>query len=137
MKTNIFINLPVKDLEKTKGFFTGLGYTFNQQFTDQNAACMIIDENIYVMLLLEEFFKRFTTKNVVDAHTGAECTTALSLESKEKVDEWANKALALGATENAVPDMGQGDTMYSRSLNDLDGHIWEVFWMDPKVIQKN
>lgn len=137
MKTKIFVNLAIKNLEKTKDFFSKLGYSFNPQFTDEKAACMIVDENIYVMLVIEEFFTYLTTKPVLDAQTGAECTVALSMENKEKVEEWADKALSLGATENKIPhEMNAGENMYTRSLNDLDGHIWEVFWMDPKTIQK-
>ncbi len=136
MKTNIFLGLTVKDLGRAKDFFAGLGFSFNPQFTDQNAACMIIDENIFSMLITEPFFTRFTPKEIANAHQTTECTTCISMESKEKVDEIANKALSLGATENIVPDMQQGDTMYGRSINDLDGHIWEFMWMDPKIIQK-
>jgi predicted lactoylglutathione lyase len=136
MKTNIFVNLPVKDLEKTKQFFSGLGYTFNPQFTDQNAACMIIDENIYVMLVVNDFFKKLTKHDVVDNSHGVESTTALSMPNKEAVDAWATKALSLGATENTVPEMNIEDFMYGRSMNDLDGHIWEVFWMNPAKVQK-
>lgn len=137
MATNIFVNLPVKDLQRSIDFFTALGYTFNLQFTDQNATCMIISENIYCMLLTEPFFSRFMKKEVIDAHKSVECTVCLSMESKEAVNAWADKALSLGATENEVPDMNQGDTMFGRSINDLDGHIWEIMWMDPNVIQKN
>lgn len=136
MATNIFVNLPVQDLDKSKAFFGALGYTFNPQFTNENGACMEIDENIYCMLLPEPFFARFTPKAIADAHQQTECTTCLSVDTRERVDEWAETALVLGATENQVPDMQQGDTMYGRSLNDLDGHIWEILWMDPRVIQE-
>jgi len=134
MKTNIFVNLPVRDLERSKKFFGGLGYQFNPQFTDDKGACMVIDENIYVMLVTEPFFKQLTKRDVADNSKGVECTTCLSVERREEVDEWAQKALAAGATENVVPEMSAGDTMYGRSVNDLDGHIWEVVWMDPKMI---
>jgi len=136
MATNIFVNLPVQDLDKSKAFFGALGYTFNAQFTNDNGACMEIDEHIYCMFLPEPFFARFTPKAITDAHQQTECTTCLSVETRERVDEWAETALVLGATENQVPDMQQGDTMYGRSLNDLDGHIWEILWMDPQVIQE-
>jgi uncharacterized protein len=135
MKTNIFVNLSTKDLERAKAFYVGLGFTINPQFTDSNAACIVISENIYAMILTEEFLKRFTQKEIIDAHKGTESITCLSAENKEKVDEFVNKALAMGATENNVPDMQQGDVMYGRSINDLDGHIWEIMWMDPKIIQ--
>lgn len=134
MKTTIYVNLPVKDLDASKAFFEGLGYTFNPQFTNENGACMEIDERIYCMLLPEAFFMRFTPKTLVDAHQQTECATCITVPSRERVDEWAEQALALGATENAVPDMQQGEVMYGRSLNDLDGHIWEVMWMDPEAI---
>ncbi len=136
MSTQIFVNLPVKDLDKSIEFFTKLGFSFNPQFTDKNATCMIIDENIFAMLVVKDFFKRFTKKKIIDAHKGTECAVCLTVESKQKVDEFVDQALTLGATENIVPEMQQGDTMYGRSLNDLDGHIWEIMWMDQKIIQK-
>lgn len=136
MKTNIFVNLTTKNLERAKSFFTGLGFTINPQFTDSNAACIVISENIFSMIVTEDFFTRFTKKNIVDAHAGTECAVCLTASSKEEVDAYAEKALAMGATENIVPDMQQGDGMYGRSINDLDGHIWEFMWMDPKIIQK-
>lgn len=135
MKTSIFVNLGTKDLEKSKEFFKGLGFSINPQFTDENAACVVISENIFAMILTEEFFKKFTNKEIIDAHKCTEIATCLSLESKAKVDEFANKAVKMGATENIVPEMQQGDYMYGRSINDLDGHIWEVMWMDPTTIK--
>ena len=133
---NIFVNLPVKDLDRSKNFFMELGFSFNPQFTDQNAACMVMGEGIYSMLVTEEFFKRFTRKEIADAHNTTECANCISAESREQVDALTAKALSLGATENIVPDMQQGEYMYGRSWNDLDGHIWEIMWMDPKIIQK-
>ena len=128
MGTKIFVNLPVKDLNKSKEFFAKLGFTFNPQFTDQNAACMVIGEDNYAMLLVEPFFKTFTKKEIVDAKKSTEVLVALSAESKEKVDEILGKALASGAKEAREPqDHG---FMYGRSLEDLDGHIWEIFYMD-------
>jgi predicted lactoylglutathione lyase len=132
MGTKIFVNLPVKDLDKTKEFFAKLGFSFNPQFTDKNAACMVISEDIYAMLLVEQFFKTFTKKEIVDAKKSTEVLLALSAESKEKVDEMLSKALAAGAKEpRERQDQG---FMYGRSLEDPDGHIWEIFWMDPKAI---
>ncbi|HSB84426.1 MAG TPA: VOC family protein [Nitrosarchaeum sp.] len=134
MGTKVFINLPVKDLNKSKEFFAKLGFTFNPQFTDKNAACMVISEENYAMLLVESFFKTFTKKEIVNAKTGTEVLVALSAESKAKVDEMLTKALAAGAKETREPqDHG---FMYGRSLEDLDGHIWEIFWMDPKAINQ-
>lgn len=138
MKTDIYVNLPVKDLGRSAEFFRELGYRFNPQFTNQDGACMIIDKNIYAMLLTEETFRRFINKKAIaNARKSVEAITCITLASRQKVDEWASKAISLGATENIVPDMQQGDTMYGRSLNDLDGHIWEVMWMDPKMTQKS
>jgi len=132
MGTKVFVNLPVKDLNKSKEFFSKLGFTFNPQFTDKNAACMVISEDNYAMLLVESFFKTFTKKEIANAKKSTEVLVALSAESKEKVDEMLNKALAAGAKEPREPqDHG---FMYGRSLEDLDGHIWEIFWMDPKAI---
>ena len=133
MATQIFVNLPVKDLDKTKTFFSALGYTFNQQFTNENAACMIISENIYAMLLIEPFFKGFIDKDIVDATKSTEVLIALSTDSRAEVDDLVNKAVAAGGTEPR-PAMDHG-FMYQRSYNDLDGHIWEVFWMNPEHVE--
>jgi predicted lactoylglutathione lyase len=130
MSTQIFVNLPVKDLNKSIEFFTKLGFTFNPQFTDENATCMIIGENIFAMLLVEKFFKTFTKKEIVDAKKNTEVIIALSAESKEKVNEMANAAFAAGGAKSNDPaDYGW---MYQQSFQDLDGHLWEVCYMDPK-----
>jgi uncharacterized protein len=134
MPTKIFVNLPVKDLERSKAFFAKLGYSFNPQFTDDNAACMVIGEDIYTMLLTEPFFKTFTKKDVADASKTTEVLLALSADSRGKVDEMLGKALAAGAREARASQ--EYDFMYGRSFEDLDGHIWEVFWMDPSAIQQ-
>lgn len=132
MATKIFVNLPVKDLQKSMNFFGSLGYKFNPQFTDEKAACMVISEDIYAMLLVEPFFQGFTPKTITDAHKSTEVLLALSADSRQAVDELVNKALAAGGTEVREPqDHG---FMYARSFNDLDGHIWEVLWMDPNAI---
>jgi len=132
MGTKIFLNLPVKDLEKSKGFFAKLGFTFNAQFTNKDAACMVISENNYAMLLVEPFFKTFTKKEIVDAKKSTEVLIAMSAESKDKVNEMLSKALAAGAREPREPqDHG---FMYGRAFEDPDGHIWEIFWMDPKAV---
>jgi uncharacterized protein len=133
MATKIFVNLPVKDLDKTKTFFSALGYTFNPQFTNENAACMIISEDIYAMLLIEPFFKGFIDKDIVDATKSTEVLIALSTDSRAEVDDLVNKAVAAGGTEPR-PAMDHG-FMYQRSYNDLDGHIWEVFWMNPEHVK--
>jgi len=132
MGTKVFVNLSVKDLDKSKEFFSKLGFTFNAQFTNKDAACMVISEDNYAMLLVESFFKTFTKKEIVNAKKSTEVLVALSSESKESVDKMLHNALAAGAKEaNEPQDHG---FMYGRSFEDLDGHIWEIFWMDPKAI---
>lgn len=135
MATQIFVNLPVKDLNRSKEFFAKLGYTFNQQFTDEKAACMIVSDTIYVMLLIESFFQTFTKKEIADARKTVECSIALSADSKEAVNEMVDKAVAAGATiPNDASDYG---FMYQHSFEDLDGHHWEYIWMDPNGVPEN
>ncbi|MGI8479982.1 MAG: VOC family protein, partial [Gaiellaceae bacterium] len=125
----LFVNLPVKDLDKSVAFFTQLGFTFDPQFTDETATQMIVSDNAFVMLLLENKFKEFTKKELADATKHTEVIMALSAESREGVDELADKALAAGGSPANDPlEMG---FMYGRSFQDVDGHIWEVIWMDP------
>lgn len=134
MATKIFVNLPVKDLDASKAFFGKLGYSFNPQFTDQNAACMVISEDIYAMLLTHQHFGGFTSKAIADATKSTEVMVALTVDSRAKVDEMAETALANGASVAKEPaDHG---FMYIRSVHDLDGHIWEFFWMDPAALQQ-
>ncbi|MDB5209071.1 MAG: Glyoxalase/bleomycin resistance protein/dioxygenase [Flavisolibacter sp.] len=129
MATKIFVNLAVKDLDKSKEFFTKIGFTINPQFTNESGACVVISEDIYAMILREEFFKTFiANKDISDATKTTEVLVALSADSRESVDEMADKALAAGATHQR--DAEDHGFMYSRSFQDLDGHIWEVFWMD-------
>lgn len=131
MSTKIFINLPVKDLNNSKEFFTKIGFTINPQFTDETAACVVITEDIYAMILTHEKFKEFTSKEIADATKTSEVLTCLSFDSKEKVNEVMDKAVQAGGTETrAAMDYG---FMFGRSFNDLDGHIWEVIWMDPNA----
>jgi predicted lactoylglutathione lyase len=135
MTTKIFVNLPVKDLKRSMGFFGKLGYKFNPQFTDDTAACMVIADDIYAMLLTHAKFKEFTKKDIVDATKSTEVLTCLSAESRAKVDELADAALQAGGTKSHdAMDFG---FMYGRSFNDLDGHIWEIMWMDPNHVQKS
>jgi predicted lactoylglutathione lyase len=135
MATQIFVNLPVKDLDKSIAFFTKLGYTFNPQFTDEKATCMIISDTIYVMLLIEPFFQSFTKKDIVDTSKAVEVSICLSAESKEAVDELVNKAEAAGGTiPNPATDYG---FMYQHSYDDLDGHHWEIMWMDPNGVPEH
>jgi uncharacterized protein len=134
MTTKIFVNLAVKDLDRSKAFFAKLGYKFNPQFTDATAASMVISEDIYAMLLTEAKFKEFTRKEIADASKTTEVLTCLSADSRAKVDGIVDIALKSGATEAGEP-MDHG-FMYARSFNDLDGHIWEYMWMDPTAINK-
>ena len=132
MATQIFVNLPVKDLNKSVEFFTQLGYTFNPQFTDENATCMIVSDTIYVMLLVEPFFKSFIKKEIADASKSTEAIICLSAETREQVDEMVSKAFAAGATvHNDKQDQG---FMYGHGFQDLDGHLWEYMYMDPNAI---
>lgn len=132
MPQQIFINLPVKDLEKSKAFFSHLGYSFNPQFTDNNAACMVISDVIYVMLLTEPFFAGFIKKSIADAHKTKEVLICLSTESREQVDQLLQKAIEAGATQ-PMPIQDHG-FMYYRCFEDLDGHHWEVMYMDPNHV---
>ncbi|WP_392670356.1 VOC family protein [Streptomyces sp. LN785] len=133
MPQMIFLNLPVKNLETTKGFFGKLGFSFNPQFSDENTACLVISDTIFAMLLTEPRFKEFTKKEIVDASKYTEAMFALSAESRERVDELVDTALASGGSPaNETVDQG---FMYGRSFQDPDHHIWEVVWMDPAVVQ--
>ena len=128
MPRNLYVNLPVKDLERTVDFFTALGFAFNPMFTDENATCMIVNDGTSVMLLVESYFATFTKKPLADAHAVTETLLALSLHTRAEVDDFIAKALAKGAVEYAEPkDLG---FMYQRGIADLDGHQWEVFFMD-------
>ena len=134
MITNIFVNLPVKDLNKTVEFFTKLGFTFNPQFTDENATCMIVGKDIFVMLLVEKFFKTFTKKEISDTTKNTEAIVALSAQSREEVDQMIDKVLGAGGREARDPqDHGW---MYGRSFEDINGHLWEIFYMDESAMKK-
>jgi uncharacterized protein len=127
------LNFPVKNLPASMDFFAALGFAFNPQFTDQNAACMVIGEDIHAMLLVEEFFKNFTTKSIVDTSTHKEVLVALFVDLRAKVDKMVELALASGGSEPSTPqDHG---IMCSRVFNDLDGHTWEIGWMNPAHVQ--
>jgi uncharacterized protein len=129
MATQIYVNLPVKNLDNTVEFFTALGFSFNPDYTDENATCMIINDDAYVMLLVEGFFKTFTSKDIVDSTGSTEAIMAFSVDSREGVDDMYQKAIAAGGKESQpVQDYG---FMYSHSFQDVDGHLWEVMWMDP------
>ncbi|MNX27220.1 Glyoxalase-like domain protein [compost metagenome] len=134
MVSKIYINLAVKDLQKSIAFFTEIGFAFNPQFTDASAACMIIAENIFAMLVIEKRFKYFTKKEICDARKNTEVLLALDVESREKVDEIIQKAVnAGGSIYMEAQDYGW---MYSHNFEDLDGHQWEIFYMDESAIPK-
>ncbi|MFF1557229.1 VOC family protein [Streptomyces sp. NPDC058279] len=131
--TMIFVNLPVKDLEASRAFWGKLGYSFNAQFSDENGASLVISDTIYAMLLTEARFKDFTHKAIADTSTTTEALLCLSAESREAVDALVDAAVGAGGTEpRAAQDHG---FMYGRAFEDLDGHTWEIMWMDPAAVQ--
>ena len=132
MNTQIFVNLSVKDLSKSIDFFTKLNFSFNAQFTDETATCMIVGENIFVMLLTEAKFKEFTPNDICDATKETEVLVCLSCENQTDVDEMVSKAIAAGGTTFKEPqDHG---FMYGHGFQDLDGHIWELIFMEPSAL---
>ncbi len=134
MPQMIFVNLPVKDLPASMAFFKALGFDFNPQFTDETAACMVISETIFAMLLTHEKFRQFTPKAIADATRTSEVLIALSRDSREAVDNMVRDAVAAGgSTYNDPQDHG---FMYGHGFQDLDGHIWELAWMDPAALQQ-
>ena len=127
MHSQIFVNLPVKDLNRSVKFFTNLGYTFNPTFTDENATCMILGDNLFVMLLVEKFFSSFTDKSIADTSKSNEVLTCVACSSREQVDKLVSNARAGGAKVPRKPqDHG---FMYSHGYEDLDGHTWELVHM--------
>ncbi|WP_078434050.1 VOC family protein [Metabacillus halosaccharovorans] len=131
---NIFINLPVKDVKNSTSFFRSLGFEFNAQFTTDNTASMIISDNIFALIMTEDRFKEFSKKEIVDSTTSAEAILCLSADSREQVDELVNKAVASGGKiSNDPQDHG---FMYGWGFQDLDGHIWEVVYMDESAMNQ-
>lgn len=130
--TKIFLNLPVKDLDASIAFFTKLGFESDPRFTDENATCMIVNDDAYVMLLVEDFFKSFTKKDICDATTTTEAIVALSAESRDAVNDLVTKALDAGGSRANDP-MDEGP-MYGWSFHDPDGHLWEIIYMDPSAL---
>lgn len=130
----IFVNLPVKDLKRSVDFFTKVGFTFNPQFTDDNATSMIIGENIFAMLLVEEYFRTFTNKQIADGKSTTEVINAFSMNSRQEVDDIIAKAIAAGG--NQYKDTQDYGWMYGRNFEDLDGHQWEFFYMDESAMPK-
>ena len=134
MHTQIFVNLAVADLPKSKAFFEHLGMTINPQFSNEQGACVVISEHIYAMLLVKDFFKTFTTKAIADTTKTTEALLCLSCESRAEVDAVVAKAVAAGAkTPRPVQDYG---FMYSHGFEDLDGHTWELMYMDMAAAPK-
>ena len=129
----MFVNLPVQDLTKSVEFFGSLGFEFNDQFSDEKATCMVVSEQACVMLLVAPFFSTFTVKGVADTATGTEVILAVSAQSREEVDSLVDRALALGG--GVAKEPSDEGFMYGRSFYDLDGHAWEVMWMDPSAAQ--
>lgn len=136
MIKEIFVNLPVKDLARTQDFFTKLGFKFNPKFSDDNAVCLVLGEKIYAMLLVEKFFKTFIKKEIADAGKTTEVINALTVGSREEVDSLVKKAVKAGGREPREPQE-EGEWMYGRSFEDLDGHLWEVFYMDMSKFPAN
>ena len=132
MSRKIFVNLPIKNMERSQAFFKALGFSFNPQFTNEQGACMVIADDIFAMLLVEPFFQTFTKKPIADATKTTEVLVCLSCESRAEVDEMVCKAVAAGGTApNAPQDHG---FMYGHGFQDLDGHIWELAYMDLNAV---
>ncbi len=135
MPQMIFVNLPVSDLDKSKAFYEAVGAANNPAFTDETAACMVVEEgSIHVMLLTHEKWATFTSKTIPDARTTAQVLLCVSADSREEVDGQVDKAVKAGGKADPTPTQEYGDFMYGRSFEDPDGHIWEVMWMDPTAI---
>lgn len=132
MVKQIFVNLSVADLKKTRIFWEEMGFQFNPKFSDEKSLCLILGENIYAMLLKPEFFQTFTAKNIIDAHQSVEVHNAIFVESRAQVDELLEKGIAAGGTElGEAKDHGW---MYYRNLQDLDGHVWEIGFGDESQV---
>ena len=130
----LFVNLPVADLERSKAFFGALGFSYNPAFTDETAACMLVGEDAFVMLLTREKFAQFAKLPIADATTHTLALYCFSVSSRDEVDTVADAAIAAGGQDH--DDAEDHGFMYSRSFFDLDGHGWQVMWMDPVAAQK-
>jgi predicted lactoylglutathione lyase len=131
MLNAIFVNLPIENLKNSVAFFTALGFTFNEQFTDEESTCMIVSENIYVMVLEKRKFSSFTSRKIADKDT-TEVTLSFSCSSADEVSSLSEKAFALGAKR--VNDPEDHGFMFSWGFEDLDGHMWDLFWMNPEHV---
>ena len=134
MPTKIYVNLPVKDLARSTEFFNKLGFSFDERFSNDQAGCLIISDDIYAMLLVEPFFQGFAKKEIADTSKVVEVLIALSVDSRDEVDDLADKALAAGAGYTEEPE--DHGFMYARSFTDLDGHGWQILFMEPSHIQQ-
>jgi uncharacterized protein len=134
MSRLLFVNLPVADLPASRAFFDALGFGFDERFCDEQAACMVVSDQAFVMLLARDRFADFVTKPIADAHQATALTVAVGADSREAVDAFADTALAAGAKPAKEPQ--EYGFMYQRSFHDLDGHLWEVMWMDPIAAEK-
>lgn len=135
MTQMIFVNLPVKDLPKSRGFLEALGAVNEPRFTDETAACMTISDSIHVMLLTHDKFSQFTPRPIADANRGSEVLLCLSSDSRESVDSTVERGVAAGGTADPSPKQDYG-VMYGRSVADPDGHIWEIMWMDAAAAER-
>lgn len=133
MTKMLFVNLPVKDLAKSKAFYEALGFENNPTFSDDTAACMVVSDAIYVMLLTHEKWKSFTDKAIPDAKTSAQVMLAISCDSREAVDDMIKRAASAGGTPDCNPKQDY-PFMYGRDFEDLDGHVWEPNWFDMSAI---
>jgi predicted lactoylglutathione lyase len=131
----IFVNLPVRDLKKSRTFLEALGAVNEPKFTDDTAACMTLSESIRVMLLTHDKFSQFTPRPIADANAGTQVLLCLSSDSRESVDSTLERAVAAGGTADPAPKQDYG-VMYGRSVADPDGHIWEIMWMDPAAAER-
>ncbi|CAA9286074.1 MAG: Glyoxalase family protein [uncultured Chloroflexi bacterium] len=130
----LFLNLPISNLKRSVDFFTALGFSFDPRFTSENATCMILNDEAFVMLLEEDFFKSFHKKDIADPNRQMEAIMAISADSRADVDDLVDKALAAGATSSKPAD--DHGFMYQRTFQDLDGHHWEVVWMEMAAFEQ-
>ena len=135
MSRMIFVNLPVADLQRSRGFLEALGAVNEPKFTDETAACMTLSESIHVMLLTHDKFRQFTPRPIADAKSGSQVLLCLSADSRESVDMTIEHAVTAGGTADPAPKQDYG-VMYGRSVSDPDGHIWEIMWMDPAAAER-
>ena len=130
MPKMVFINLPITDLARSTAFYAALGGTKNPKFSDETSACMVFSESIYAMLLTHEKYRNFTSRPIADTHATSAALIALAVDSRDEVNATINRAVAGGGQADPNPKQDHG-FMFGRSVEDPDGHVWEIFWMDP------